>query len=173
MYKLLNPFFVWWLQSARYPWSRFRRNFFESRYSGTVLPLATSLQEIKGHIGELEWTRDGLLHLFDAVSRPERVWTTKKDDCDGFAVLAAALLKKWNKDTEPVLLTVMVWPMGRSHTVCVFKNEAGELSYFDNYTLRGGQFHSYAEVAEEVQHNNELICWDVADPETLKTIEFH
>jgi hypothetical protein len=173
MHRLINPFFVWWLHSARYPWSHFRRFFFEFWYRSTQLPQVSSVPEVKDNIDKLTWTRDGFFHLFDAVSYPERVWKTKKDDCDGFAILAAKLLKTWNEDTSPVLLTVLMWPMSKSHTVCVFKNDTGELSYFDNYTLKDGPFHSYDEIAGMVRGNKELICWDVADPEKLKTKEFH
>jgi hypothetical protein len=170
---IFNPFFRWWLRSGRYPWSRFRRKYFESGYLKTTLPEASSVEEIQQNLTDITWTMDGLLHLTDAVSYPQTVWSKKKDDCDGFAILAATLLKKWNRDTRPVLLTVLMWPMKKSHTVCVFNMPGQGLWYFDNSSLRQGDFDTYGEIAARVKGDNELICWDVADPETLETIEFH
>ncbi len=61
---------------------------------------------------------DGPLHLFDCINYPQVTWTKKKDDCDGFAILAAELLHRWN--LNPVLVTTMVRPVRASYTVCVF-----------------------------------------------------
>jgi len=173
MMSIFNPFFRWWLRSGRYPWSRLRRALFESRYRDADLPPATCLDEIEVRLSTVKWTRDGFFHLFDAVSYPQTVWQKKKDDCDGFAILAAALLKRWNPDSKPVLVTDLLWPMSKSHTVCAFYSAADELRYFDNYSLRHGTYHTLAEIADAVKKDRELICWDAADPETLETIEFH
>lgn len=169
---VFNPFFRWWLKSGRYPWSRFRRKYFESKYLDTALPDASSVEEIQRKLADVKWTQDGLLHLGDAVSYPQTVWKKKKDDCDGFSILAAALLRKWDPDTKPVLLTVLKWPMKKSHTVCVFNMPGQGLWYFDNSSLRQGDFGSYAEIASRVNGDDELICWDVAEPETLEAIDF-
>ena len=171
--KMFNPFFRWWLKSGRYPWSRFRRKYFESKYLDTILSEVHSVEEIKSNLSEVTWTMDGLLHLFDAISYPQTVWYKKKDDCDGFSILAATLLRQWNPETKPVLLTLLMWPMRKSHTVCPFYMPGQGLWYFDNYSLRQGEFNNYAEIAVKVKGDNDLICWDIADPETLKTIEFH
>jgi hypothetical protein len=171
--RLFNPFFRWWLRSGRYPWSRFRRKYFESKYLDTTLPEVHSVEEIRDNLSEVTWTMDGPLHLFDAISYPQTVWNRKKDDCDGFSILAASLLGQWNPETKPILLTVLMWPMRKSHTVCVFNMPGQGLCYFDNYSLRQGDFGSYAEIAARVKVDNELICWDTVDPETLETIEFH
>ena len=170
---VFNPFFRWWLRSGRYPWSRFRRRYFESGYPNTALPEVHSLAEIQNCLAKITWTMDGLFHLGDAISYPQTVWKKKKDDCDGFSVLAAALLKQWNRDTKPVLITVMVWPMKKSHTVCAFHTPDNELCYFDNSSLRQGEIGNYADIAGKVRADRELICWDVAEPETLEAIEFH
>ena len=171
--KVFNPFFRWWLRSGRYPWSRFRRRYCESGYLDTILPEVHTLAEIQNCLTNITWTMDGLFHLFDAISYPQTVWSKKKDDCDGFSILAATLLRQWNQDTKPVLLTVLMWPMKKSHTVCAFVMPGQKLWYFDNSSLRQGDFHSYAEIAARVRGDHELICWDVADPEKLETIDFH
>ncbi|MFH1646802.1 MAG: hypothetical protein ABID71_03790, partial [Chloroflexota bacterium] len=123
--------------------------------------------------GEVTWTMDGPLHLYDAISYPQTVWHRKKDDCDGFAVLAAALLRQWRPDSRPVLLTVMLRPVSRSHTVCAFRAPGDEIWYFDNSYLRQASLHTYTEIVNVVKGDAELVCWDVVDPVTLETIEFH
>ena len=173
MASVLDSFLKWWLRSGRYPWSRFRRRFFEAKYLNTALPTVISLEEIKNRLAKVTWTRDGLLHLYDAISYPQTVWTRKKDDCDGFAVLAAALLTQWNPDSKPVPITVMLKPMQRSHTVCGFYASGQGLLFFDNALLRQDSFQNYAEIVDKVKGDAKLICWDVVDPVTFETIEFH
>ena len=137
------------------------------------LPAVDSPEDITGCLEKVKWTMDGPLHLFDSVSYPETVWYKKKDDCDGFAILAAALLQKCNPVSMPVLITLMLRPMKRSHTVCAFKVSDETYWYYDNYFLREGEFSGYGDIVREVQKDCEIICWDVADPVTLETIEFH
>jgi len=116
---------------------------------------------------------DGPFHLYDAISYPETVWAKKKDDCDGFAVLACELLKRWDPATDPTLVTVMVRPARSSHTVCAFR-EGESIRFFDNATLDEGRYESYSQVVEKVCSGvDRLVCWDVADPTALKTLEFH
>ena len=173
MPSVLDSFLIWWLRSGRYPWSRFRRRFGEAKYLKTTLPSVTSLEEIRNCLAKVTWTRDGLLHLYDAISYPETVWTKKKDDCDGFAVLAAALLRQWDPNSKPVLITAMLKPMQRSHTVCGFYSSEQELRFFDNALLQQESFQGYAEIVDKVKGDAKLICWDVVDPITLETVEFH
>jgi len=79
---------------------------------------------------------DGPLHLFDCISYPQATWAKKKDDCDGFSSLAAELLRRWNPNCNPVLVTSVVHPFQASHTVCVFAAPEGGLCFFDNESLR-------------------------------------
>ena len=165
-------FLVWWLRWGHYPWSRFRR-LFERRYLGTLLPAASSLQEIAGLLEQVTWTTDGPLHLYDAISYPQTTWTKRRDDCDGFAVLAAELLNRWNPSTSPVLLTVMMRPTAKSHTVCVFK-QGDAYRFFDNDRLNPQSYAGYTDVAQEISRRGEKsLCWDIADPWTLRQREFH
>ncbi len=170
---MVDLFLRWWLRTARYPWSRLRRRLFERKYTTLALPPVGSLEDIEACLRRVTWTMDGPLHLFDAISYPHTVWAKKKDDCDGFAVLAAALLKVWRPAARPVLVTAMLRPMRKSHTVCAFMADAEELWFFDNFSLRRGRYRSYGEIAGEVGRADRLVCWDVADPETLRTHEFH
>jgi hypothetical protein len=157
MVTMIDRLLIWWLRTARYPWSRLRRRILEAKYSRLPLPPAGSLEDIEAWLRQVTWTMDGPLHLFDAVSYPQTVWAKKKDDCDGFAVLAAALLS----------------PMRKSHTVCALAVPGVGLWFFDNYTLRRGRYQTYAEIVQQVKGENRLVCWDVADPETLQALEFH
>ena len=137
------------------------------------LPAIDSLEDIEACLKQITWSGDGFWHLYDSISYPQTVWDKKKDDCDGFAILAAALLQRWNPDTSPVLITAIVRPIRKSHTVCIFKYRDG-LSFFDNSRLRSEDYSEYKDVVDEFTRKAErLICWDVVKPDTLKTLEFH
>ncbi|HET6478257.1 MAG TPA: hypothetical protein VFF92_04175 [Dehalococcoidales bacterium] len=169
----VDSFLIWWLQKARYRWSRIRRKWCEAKYLPRALPLVASLVDVGTSLEQVTWTMDGPFHLFDAISYPQTVWARKKDDCDGFAILAAALLKQCEPGSHPVLLTAMFRPMRRSHTVCCFSVPGAGLWFFDNHLLRRGHFREYADVIREIKGEASLVCWDVVDPDTLRTIEFH
>lgn len=132
-----------------------------------------SLEEIKACLKQITWSGDGLLHLYDSISYPQTVWAKKRDDCDGFAVLAAELLQRWTAAADPVLVTAIVRPTQSSHTVCAFRDGQG-LSFFDNDELRREGFQEYGDVvARFTRSAKSLICWDVVKPDTLETLEFH
>jgi len=174
MKSMVDGFLTWWLESGRYRWSRLRRWLFERRYLKVALPDASSLEEIEDCLKQITWTMDGPLHLFDCISYPQVTWAKKKDDCDGFASLAAALLVNWNPDCHPVLVTAMVRPFRSSHTVCAFDATPSGLYFFDNGALRCEDTSTYAEIVEKVsQGADRLVCWDVRDPATLDMLEFH
>lgn len=172
--SLTNGFLVWWLHTGRYGWSRLRRRLCERRYLTTVLPTASSLEEIEGYLRQVTWTMDGPLHLFDCISYPQVTWAKKRDDCDGFASLAAELLRRWDSNCNPVLVTAMMRPVRASHTVCAFTSRQGSLCFFDNDSLRADSGQAYAEVVATIsQHAQRLVCWDVRNPTTLEMLEFH
>jgi hypothetical protein len=117
---------------------------------------------------------DGPLYLYDSISLPQRVWERKRDDCDGFSVLAAALLNQLNSKYKPVLLTAGLSPLSNSHTVCAFRSsETDLLWFFDNDQLRKVDAPAYLDIVTTIKGNDRLVCWDVRDPVTLKLIEFH
>jgi hypothetical protein len=174
MNSIVDFFLNWWLRTGRYGWSRLCRRLCERRYLATTLPEANSLKDIEAALRQVTWTMDGPLHLYDCISYPQTTWTKKKDDCDGFASLAADLLYRWNPDCNPVLLTAVLRPVRDSHTVCVFIAPHGGLCFFDNYLLRRANYRSYDEIAAKIsQQAEKLICWDVRNPFTLKLLEFH
>ncbi|MBI2858982.1 MAG: hypothetical protein HYX90_07880 [Chloroflexi bacterium] len=173
MNAIIDFLLRWWLRTGRYAWSRLRRRLFERRYLSVSLPRASSLEEIQALLQQVTWTMDGPLHLFDCISYPQATWAKKKDDCDGFASLAAELLHRWKLNLRPVLLTAMLRPIRSSHTVCVFTTPQGGLAYFDNSSLvRDCQ--TYGDVVSQIsQSARRLVAWDVRDPFTLELIEFH
>ena len=174
MNTVIEWFLTWWLRSGRYSWSRLRRRLFEGKYLSTALPQVSSLAEIGANLAKVIWTMDGPLHLFDCISYPQTTWAKKKDDCDGFAILAAALLHQWDPDCKAVLLTVMVHPFQSSHTVCAFNNPNGTVSFFDNGRLRDENCQTYLDIAVKISAGSKkLICWDVRDPATFDRLEFH
>ena len=170
---LQDKFYVWWLGGPRYGWSKLRRKLFEGGFLSQPLPSVNSLEDIQARLQEVIWKQDLLPQLFDCVSYPQRVWARKADDCDGFSVLAAALLNSWDPATAPVMVTAMVAPLKNCHSVCVFK-QGGSLRYFSNKELNPGSFQSYGDVvADYTRPPNRLVCWDVVKPDTLEQVEFH
>lgn len=173
MNSIIDNFLIWWLYTGRYSWSRFRRCLCERRYLTKALPSVSSLEEIEACLKQVKWTMDGPLHLFDSISYPQVTWARKKDDCDGFASLAAELLRQLNPNCNPVLVTAMLRPVRVSHTVCAFINQEGSISYFDNGSLRDNCL-TYGEVVVRIsRHAQKLVCWDVRNPITLELVEFH
>ncbi len=171
---MLDPLLRWWLRSGRVGWSRFHRRWFERGYLKTVLPPVGSLQDIEASLSQIKWTGDGPFYLYDCIGYPQTTWAKKQDDCDGFASVAAELLRQLKLSSPPVLLTAGVMPVAESHTVCVFNTRPGELAFFDNNTLRQEGDSSYAQIAAKIAaRGKRFICWDVKDPRTLKTLEFH
>lgn len=133
----------------------------------------SSLEEIETCLKQITWSGDGFLHLYDSISYPQTVWAKKKDDCDGFAVLAAELLQRWTTAADPVLVTAIVRPTQSSHTICAFRH-GQSLLFFDNDELRRGDFQKYGDVvARFTQSAKSLVCWDVVKHDTLETLEFH
>jgi hypothetical protein len=170
----MDFFLKWWLRTGRYGWSRLRRRLCERRYMATALPPVNSLKDIEAALRQVTWTMDGPLHLYDCISYPQTTWAKKKDDCDGFASLAAELLYRWDPDCNPVLLTAILRPVRDSHTVCVFTAPQGYLRFFDNDLLRRENYRSYDEIAAKIsQQAKRLVCWDVRNPFTLELLEFH
>jgi hypothetical protein len=172
MKSLIDLFLIWWLRGGRYRWSKMRRWLFERRYLGTALPAVNSLEDVAACLAQLTWTMDGFFHAYDAISYPQTVWRKKRDDCDGFAVLAAALLQNWQPESHPVLITAMLRPVSNSHTVCGFRSTGDVLCFFDNSQLRRVNAPSYAEIVNLVKGRDRLVCWDVRNPDTFDLIEF-
>ena len=174
MNAIIDWFLVWWLCSGRYLWSTVRRRLFEHHYLSTALPTVSSLEKVKVCLKQITWTMDGPLHLFDCISYPQTTWVKKKDDCDGFASLAAALITQYDSSSNPVLVTVMVRPIRSSHTVCAFRTSKETLCFFDNDRLRCENCQKYEDIIALITKNTKrLIAWDVRNPATFEMVEFH
>ncbi|MFC1980799.1 transglutaminase-like domain-containing protein [Chloroflexota bacterium] len=170
---MVDHFLIWWLSTGRYSWSKIRRLLFERGYLRYTLPAVSSLEDIENCLKQVKWTMDGPLHLFDSISYPQVTWAKKKDDCDSFACLAAALLNQLDNNYSPFLVTVMVRPVQASHTVCAFSVSEETLWFFDNGSLRRVDCKTYADVANMISKRaNRLVCWDVRNPALLDMIEF-
>src|SRR5690606_12163374 len=139
-----------WMRRLRYPWSRVRR-VFERRHRDVALPVVHSIEDVREALSQITWTRDGLFHLYDSVSRPETTWAKKRDDCDGFAALASELLHRLDPRLSPVMVTVVLRPLRKSHTVCAFRPlDSNELRVFDNSRLVDETFPSLQAVVDYV-----------------------
>ena len=174
MNAIIDWFLIWWLRGGRYSWSRFRRRLFERRYLSTALPAVSSPEEVEACLEQVTWTMDGPLHLFDCISYPQTTWAKKKDDCDGFASLAAALITQYDPGSNPVLITVMVRPIRSSHTVCAFITSEETLCFFNNDRLRCEHTREYEDLIALISKKaKRLIAWDIRDPDTFELVEFH
>ena len=173
MGSVIDCFLVWWLRTGRYSWSRLRRRLCERRYLSIPLPTANSLEEIEACLKQVKWTMDGPLHLFDSISYPQVTWAKKKDDCDGFATLAAELLRRLDHKLNPVLVTAMLRPVRASHTVCAFTKPGGGMSFFDNDSIRDDCVTYYDVIKRISQGSKRLVCWDVRKHDTFEMLEFH
>jgi hypothetical protein len=170
---IIDPLLRLWLRSCRSRWSHIYRRLFERKYLKTDLPVVSSLADIEVCMKHIKWTGDGPLHLYDCISYAQTTWAKKEDDCDGFASLVAELLDRWHPECGSVLLTVGVRPVKDSHTVCVFTSEQGDLCFFDNAWRRCEGYRMYSEIVAKISQGKRLVCWDVKDPSTLQTLEFH
>ena len=170
---MVDILLTWWLKLGRYPWSRLYRTLLEQRYGKLSLPPAQSVTEVASILRQVTWTMDGPLHLFDCISYPQTTWVKKKDDCDGFSILAAELLNRLNSSYNPVLVTALVHPIRYSHTVCAFTSQQGTLSYFDNYSLKSEINEKYEDIIKTITKEHQLVCWDVRNPINFDMIEFH
>lgn len=170
---IVDWFLIQWLRGGRYSWSKLRRWLFERKYLPTVLPEVDSLEDIEASLHLITWTMDGPLHLFDCISYSQTAWAKKKDDCDGFSIVAAELLSRWNPGINPVLVTAIVHPVRYSHTVCAFTPQEGTLNYFDNYSLKSENLASYEDIIKSITKERQLVCWDVRNPFNFDMIEFH
>ena len=165
---LQDMFLKWWLHGPRYRWSKLRRFLFERGSLKTQLPLVANLDDIVRNLNKITPKQDFWPELFDCVSYPQRVWARGKDDCDGYAILAAALLKQLDPKYQPVLVTAMVTSLYHSHSVCVF-SEDKKYRYFSNKELSPLIFDSIEDVVKNFYNKNyRLLCWDEVDPVTLK-----
>ena len=174
MNSIIDFFLRWWLRSGRYRWSKLRRWLCERKYLKIPLPTVNSLEEIEACLKQVDWHKEGLLHLYDSISYPQTVWIKKKDDCDGFASLASEWLYRLNTDYKPVLVTTIVRPISSSHTVCAFDNLQGSLWFFDNDKLKQENYQTYGEIVAKIAHRGKrLVCWDVRHHSTFDLIEFH
>ena len=173
MKTIIDWFLCWWLRSGRYGWSKMRRWLCERKFAKEHLPAVSSLEDVKECLQQVKWKQEGLLHLYDSISYPQTVWAKKEDDCDGFAILAAELLYRLNPDYRPVMITSIVMPIARSHTVCAFNSLQGNLWFFDNAKLKRNGYTTFAEIAAKIgQRGDRKICWDVRNHFTFEMIEF-
>jgi hypothetical protein len=163
-----------WLRWLRYPWSRTYRLVFERRYRNAPLPPATTIDEVRQVLASLTWMPDGPRHLYDAISYPGAVWARRRDDCDGYAILAATLLARIDSRSAPLLVTAIVLPVKRAHTVCAFREPGVEgFRAFDNARLLDTRFASLETVARYIARRGARgICWDVVRPADLRPLVF-
>lgn len=162
-----------WVRKGRLIWSKIYRFLFEWRYKKYSLPKISDnlLLKLQYILLQITWTPDPWYMLFDVIPLPQKVWKTKKDDCDGFAILAAAILKQ-SDINEVVLLTVVGSPIKHSHTVCCFKlNDQWYVA--DNQVVYRSVSNNLEKIAEYYLKKlfRKPYCWQIITPE-LKELKY-
>lgn len=104
------------------PWSRFWRNWFETRY--TEMPVQAkpwTIQDILSFFRKCTWTKDKWYGGFDVISKPEKLWETHHGDCDEFAVFASEVLPR---KRSFILSVVWYRPKAKKkfggHNICLY-----------------------------------------------------
>lgn len=86
-------------------WSRLYREYFEKQYISMPNDLPWTTSELLEFYKTCSWVPDTWRMAGDAVSKPEKFYTTRKGDCDEYAAFAADVLlykAKW-------ILSVVWW----------------------------------------------------------------
>ena len=168
-----------WLGGIRYWWSKQYRAKRVGKYSDIALPEIKCFRDIFDALRQIKYEPDRVMELFDAIESPEQVWAERKADCDGFSVLAAELMKKFEPRCKPVLLTIVFNDFQKSHTVCAYRALNNwkifrHVSNWDNCDPQGN-FYSYQHIVNKISKRvgSNVICWDVVDHKTLDQKEFH
>jgi len=148
-----------WLSGPRYRWSKIHRFFFERKYKYVAMPQVKNLGDIASVLRQVTWTQDSWNKLFDSVSYPGRVYQTKKDDCDGFAILAIELLKQLQ--VRGYMYTYVPEKWTKAHTICVFRYN-GFVCTFNNFYLVRTDATTFKRFREQY-FREPCVVWDLRD----------
>lgn len=120
-----------WLSGPRYWWSNLYRFLFEQKYKLVAMPRVQSIYDIEKVLRTISWSADSAYKLYDSISYPGTVYTTKKDDCDGFAILAVELLKQLQ--IYGYVYTYVPMDFASAHTICVFRYKGFVCAFSNSY----------------------------------------
>jgi len=148
-----------WLSGPRYWWSRGYRVLFERKYKYVAMPQVKNLADVAGILRQVIWTQDSWNKLFDSISYPGKVYETKKDDCDGFAILAIELLKQLQ--IRGYMYTYIPKQWQKSHTICVFRY-GGFVCCFNNFYLVKTDASTFKRFRDQY-FSEPTIVWDLRD----------
>ena len=103
------------------PWSRFYRWAFERKYNELPKDFPWTTKKIMDFFRKCTWTKDKWYMGWDVMSKPQRLFMTKRGDCDEFATFASEAL---SGDTKWVLSVTWYHPGGKKkfagHNVCIY-----------------------------------------------------
>ena len=158
----------------RYKWSRLYRWAFERKYDVKIPPM--SLRKVTDFLSGCLWVADPWYMGFDVVSLPGKMFWAKQDDCDGFAIFACAALKEEHLEVSGIL-TVSMFPLERSHSVCLFKYKDRYWHISNgNQSKPFGPYDTKADVVNSIlnykDRKSELIAWDLVTPDLKHFINF-
>jgi hypothetical protein len=79
------------------PLSLLYRKLFEQKYKTLPQTLPWTEEQVLNFFKLCIWTEDPAYGMLDVISKPEKLYETRKGDCDEFAVFAGAVMKVKHK----------------------------------------------------------------------------
>lgn len=172
MLNLIIRIVAWCWFRVRIPWSRFWR-FLE--WQGKAVPKIRNFGNLNSILPVMKWTADPRWKLGDVLQTPEWTWAHKKDDCDGFALVALAAMAQ-SKIRWGYLLTVITRPIKESHSVALFPwdaivhpesgiviTPATEWKWTSNAQLKKCHAASFSDLIRQVFLDRKILLVDVRD----------
>lgn len=161
--NVLFRFWVWLMLRCGfyYSWSKVYQRVVDGAFRKCLLPLYDSVEELEAFLGSMQWIKDGLLSLGDAIGLPQATYWRHKlgyrhrgfigCDCDEFALYAADRMANMYRRgvlndmgvADIYLLTVTWIKNGKSggHNVCLFSyvDQAGKWRWAHLSNWNGGR----------------------------------
>jgi len=174
--------FCSWL-AVFYLWVRFYLSavlrLAELRYLGKELPTVTNLQDVENRCREVTWTPDWKLapHVklrrlwWDCLSYAETVWARKKDDGDGFAILACELCKQLG--IKAYILSVFTSPGQYSHAVAFGRHSGNPFMFNNGRLVWFDAAHTVEHVVQNAASGHDVVAWSLEDHETGELVRLH
>ncbi len=140
------------------PWSKLYRKLFERKYKEFPKDLPWSPAKVLDFFRECEWVADKWYMLWDAISKPEKFYSTKTGDCDEFAAMAGAVME------PPKYLMSVNWydpkkgfkTFGGHNVLVYFRKDSG-LWQISNWGLFG-PYTKFYDMIYEIPPKDSIPC---------------
>ena len=146
-------------------WSNIYRVIFESKYSKFNGPKCSSIVDVSRALRAIKYEHDGIKRFIDTVSYPQAVYERGRDDCDGSAIFAHAMIAQ-NELARPWILSV-AWLDEKNkyhgHAVCMYTHvDDGSYSHIGNWNQSMPvKCEDFKEVIGSITFGSVLVGWAV------------